>query len=130
MSNLQLHLDKVKREEIEELEREKLLKEIHQLYQIQQDLNEIIQEQKPKINSIESNIDISKINIEHGTYDIKQAESYSFNKVSIFLGFILGGSVGLAVGGPVGAVAGAKTAGLLGGMISGAIVGSTVGFVL
>jgi hypothetical protein len=130
MSNLQVHLDKLKRDEIEYLEREQLLKQIHELYQIQQDLNEVILEQNPKLNLIESNIDISNINIEHGTSDIKQAESYSFSKIPIFIGFILGGSVGLAIGGPVGAVAGAKTAGLLGGMVSGAVVGSSIGFVL
>lgn len=128
MSDLQVKLDKQNLEEIDDMERRALLSELDDLYEIQNDLNQLIASQQSELDYAESTLEVTKINTDKGTDNMIEAKRFSFSKIPMVIGFVLGGAVGLAVGGPVGAVAGAKTLGLVGGGLGGVALGTGIGF--
>lgn len=128
MSNLQVQLDKQRQQEIDAQEREALLSDLEILYQIQNDLNQLIQTQQSDLDYAETTLEVTKIHTDKGTDNMIEAKKYSFSKIPMVIGFVIGGAIGLAVGGPVGAVAGAKTLGLVGGGLGGVALGTGIGF--
>ena len=74
------------KQNLDDIEYEKLLSKVNELNQIQQNLIDCLQEQDKSLDNIENNLDFTLENIDDGNKDLKIAESYYFRYKPIIIG--------------------------------------------
>jgi hypothetical protein len=127
MSNLQILLEEqdtlIDREQEKE-QYEELLAEIQELKIIQDDLKNLIDDQRPNLEDLVEDITFVDTNVEVGLKNLQIARTLNTQYLPIVLGVVAGS----LLGGPVGAVAGLKAGAAVGVAVGSGVLGGSIGY--